>query len=115
MGLDGVAASSQWGSAGAWLEGDRLIRIAPASGVKPEQRKWTGLGGYRAMYRVGCVMVSAREGERLTCGARETPGPTWQRPGRGKWHGWFVEMGWAGSTVEMGWLGGIRPMKIFPF
>jgi hypothetical protein len=43
MGPDGAAAGSQRGSAGARLEGDRSTRIALVSGVKPEQRKGTGL------------------------------------------------------------------------
>jgi hypothetical protein len=83
--IHGLSVSLQpralrWSSevAGARLEGDRSTRIGPASSVKPEKRKGTGLGGYRAPYRVGCVTVSAREGERLTCGVRETLGPAWQ-------------------------------------
>jgi hypothetical protein len=48
MGPDGATVGSQWESAGARLEGDRSTRIAPASGVKPEQRKGMGLGGYQA-------------------------------------------------------------------
>jgi hypothetical protein len=43
-----------------------------------EQRKGTGLQWSRASYRVRCITVSAREGERLACGVHETPGPTWQ-------------------------------------
>jgi hypothetical protein len=42
MGPDGAAAGSQRGSAGAWLKGGRSIGIAPASSVKPEQRKGDG-------------------------------------------------------------------------
>jgi hypothetical protein len=44
MGPDGAAAGSQWGSAGAWLEGGRSIGIAPVSGTKLEQRKGGGFG-----------------------------------------------------------------------
>jgi hypothetical protein len=75
---DGAAAGSQWGSTGAQLEGDRSTRIALVSGVKPEQSKGTGLGGYRASYQGGWIIVSAHKGEMLMCGVRETQGPAWQ-------------------------------------
>jgi hypothetical protein len=78
MGPDGAAAGSQRGSAGARLEGDRSTGIVPVSGVKPEQRKEMGLGGYRVPYRVGCRTVSTREEVGLTCWVREALGPAWQ-------------------------------------
>jgi hypothetical protein len=102
MGPDGAVAGSQWGSARARLEGNRSTIIAPASGVKVEQRNGMGLGGCRAPNRVRCRTISACEEVTLTWRVRVAPGPTWQRPRGGKWHDRFVEMGWAESAVETG-------------
>jgi hypothetical protein len=97
-----AAAGSQRGSAGARLEGDQSTRIAPASSVKPEQRKGMGLGGYRARYRVGCVTVPAREGVRLTCGVREALGPAWQHPEEEDGAGSLHTLDWAGVIAVLG-------------
>jgi hypothetical protein len=70
----GLSAGQHWGTARGWPVDRNCTDERHEAGAE----EGDGFGRVPGVVAIGCITVSAREGERLTCGVLKTLGLAWQ-------------------------------------